>query len=130
MPKIVALLVGAVVLASAGCSTRGVNDPDSFAIYFKNDLEQPVVVALCHSDHSAKCEHPYYRDRIAPGADVPENISPDVRTEWAIETLGGRPLRCVVLYWQYWPGHDENVRVSAAPPWDRPCSRTTPTTFH
>jgi hypothetical protein len=118
------------LLMIAGCSTTGMNDPDSFAIYFNNDLRQSVVVALCHSDHSAKCEHAYYRDAIAPGTAEPENISPDIRTEWAIETPDGQLLRCVVLYWHYWPGHDEDVRVSAAPRWTWPCSRTTPATPH
>jgi hypothetical protein len=102
------------------------NEPDAFAIRFNNDLKQSVVLALCHSDHSAKCEHPYYRDTIAPGKATEENISPDVRTEWAIEDTSGTPLRCVVLYWKDWPGHDEQIRVSAAPIWAWPCPRTTP----
>jgi len=84
-----------------------------------------VLVALCHSDHSAKCEHAYYRDRIKPGGVESENISPDVRTEWAVANPHGRLLRCVVLYWKYWPGHDVNVRLTAAPRWAWPCSRTT-----
>jgi hypothetical protein len=121
-------MLGVAALVVAGCSTRAINDPDSFAIYFKNDLGQPIVVALCHSDHSAKCEHAYYRDAVTPGASGSENISPDVRTEWAIETPDGQLLRCVVLYWQYRPGHDENVLVSAAPHWARPCPRSTPAT--
>jgi hypothetical protein len=124
--KIVASAVGAAALMLTGCTS----DPDAFAIYFKNDLAQPVVVALCHSDHSAKCEHAYYRDAIAPGASGPENISPDIRTEWAIETPDGQLLRCVVLYWRSWPGHDENVRLSAAPRWASPCPRTTPASPH
>jgi hypothetical protein len=129
--KVLLLLVaGAAALTTAGCNTKHLNDPDAFGIYFKNDLSQPVFVALCHSDHSAKCEHPYYRDRITPGTSQGENISPDVRTEWAIETPSGRLLRCVVLYWKYWPGHDVNVRVSAVPRWAWPCSGTTPASPH
>ena len=124
-------MIVSVVLATlsvAGCSTRGWDDPDAFGIYFNNDLRRPVVLALCHSDHSAKCANPYYRDKIAPGSSVAENISPDVRTEWAIETPDASLLRCVVLHWRYWPRHDENVRLSQAPRWNRPCSRTTPAT--
>jgi hypothetical protein len=124
------VLLAGVMLILAGCSTRGMNDPDAFGVYFKNDLARPVVVALCHSDHSAKCEHAYYQDGIAPGSSEGENISPDVRTEWAIETPEGQLLRCVVLYWRYWPGHDENVLISAAPGWTWPCARTTPATPH
>ncbi len=124
------MVICAALMSVAGCSTRGMNDPDSFAIYFKDDLGQPVVVALCHSDHSATCEHAYYRDAIAAGHSGAENISPDVRTEWAIETPGGRLLSCIVLYWRYWPGHDENVQLSAAPRWSWPCSRTTPASPH
>jgi len=116
------------VFASAACDARGLNDPDSFAIHFRNDLPVPVVIALCHSDHSAKCEHPYYRDRARPGASYPENISPDVRTEWAIENDSGRLLRCVVLYWKHWPGHDMEVQVSQAPRWTNPCLRQTSAT--
>lgn len=126
------LLVGAASLACVaglvGCDTRGMNDPDAFAIRFANDLPIPVVLALCHSDHSAKCEHPYYRDHIKPGSSTEENISPDVRTEWAIETTDGRPLRCIVLYWKHWPGHDMQVKVSQAPRWTWPCRRETPAT--
>ena len=44
-PIVVAAL-GVFAIAGAGCSTRGSNDPDSFGIYFQNDLSQPVVLAL------------------------------------------------------------------------------------
>jgi hypothetical protein len=116
--------LGAGILA--GCDSRAINDPDAFGIRFNNDLGTSVVLALCHSDHSARCEHPYYRDKISAGGATEENISPDVRTEWAIETPTGRPLRCILLYWKYWPKHDMQVAVSAAPPWANPCVRTSP----
>lgn len=122
----ITLLLCAV--AFTGCDTRAINDPDAFAIKFNNDTPISVVLALCNSDHSAKCEHPPYRDHISPGSSTEENISPDVRTEWAIETTDGQPLRCVVLYWKYWPGHDMQVYVSKAPQWKWPCSRRTPAT--
>jgi hypothetical protein len=115
----VAVAVGATIFA--GCGSR-----DSFLIRFNNDLAVPVVLALCNSDHSAKCEHPYYRDKIRPGDATEENISPDVSTEWAIETATGRPLRCVLLYWKNWPGHDMQVALSSAPHWGNPCARKTP----
>ena len=91
---------------------------------------KPIVLALCHSDHSARCADPYYRDSIAPRRSVAENISPDLRTEWAIETPDGHLLRCVVLYWHYWPRHDEDVRLSKSPRWAWPCPRATPATAH
>jgi hypothetical protein len=118
------LFVGLVVLASFA---PDVNEPDAFGIYFKNDLAQPVILNLCHSDHSKKCQHPYYRDHIAPGAAYPENISPDVRTEWAIEAPSGALLRCIVLYWKHYPGSDRDLLLSDAPGWSWPCSRTTTT---
>ncbi len=111
-----------IALLASGCYA---NEPDSFAVRFENDLTQPVVLALCDSDHSAKCEHPYYRDHIAPGDATAENISPDVRTEWAIETAHGEPLRCVVLYWKHYPGKPQHVRISSAPRWALPCPRAT-----
>src|SRR4051794_22651780 len=97
------LLLSVVSLACmgglVGCDTQGRDDPDAFGVRFANDLGVPVVLALCQSDHSAKCDHPHYRDHIKRGHAIEENISPDVRTEWAIESESGRPLRCVVLYW-------------------------------
>jgi hypothetical protein len=116
------------VIGLVGCDTRSINDPDAFGIRFTNDLSIPIVLALCHSDHSAKCEHPYYRDHIEPGGATAENISPDVRTEWAIKTEDGRPLRCILLYWKHWPGHDMRVKVSRAPHWAWPCPRETAAT--
>jgi hypothetical protein len=113
------LLICTVVLV--GCDTRRFNDPDEFGIRFNNDLSIPIVLAICHSDHSAKCEHPYYRDHIKPGGATTENIGVDVRSEWAIENQDGRPLRCIVLYWKYWPGHDMQVKVSHTPSWAWPC---------
>jgi hypothetical protein len=116
--------LSAVVLA--GCDSRAINDPDAFGVQFNNDLAIPVVLALCHSDHSTACAHPYYRDKIRPGESTEENISPDVRTEWAVQSATGKPLRCIVLYWKHWPKHDVRVAVSAAPRWTNPCGRETP----
>jgi hypothetical protein len=113
-----------------GCTTKGLTDPDAFAVYFNNDLPQRVMIALCNSDHSALCEHPFYRYAVAPNVSEPVNIAPDVRTEWAIETPSGRLLRCVLLYWPSWPGHDEMINLSAAPRWANPCPRTTPSAPH
>ena len=69
--------MASVLVMVSGCA----NDPDAFAVSFENDLTQPVVIALCHSDHSAKCEHTFYRDTIAPRRSGAKNISPDVHTE-------------------------------------------------
>jgi hypothetical protein len=124
---IVALVAwNAVRLAEGDLSLADFNQPDSFAIRFQNDLDTPVFLALCHSDHSASCQNPYYRDRIAPGAAIEENISPDTRTEWAVEDRYARPLRCVLLYWKHYPGADQSVQLSGAPRWSSPCSDTTP----
>ena len=114
------------MLTASACDTRGWNDPDAFGIHFKNDLSRPVVLALCASDQSVDCEHAYYRDDVPAGGGTAENIAPDVRTEWAIESADGQLLRCILLYWKYWPGHNETVRVSEAPRWGTPCSRETP----
>ena len=124
----IGLLVGAlfVVFVIAESLDPHANDPDAFAVRFINNLDRPVLLALCNSDHSAKCENPPYTDQIDPGKNVEENISPDVRTEWAIEALGGKPLRCVVLYWKYWPHHDVQLNISDAAQWADPCSRITP----
>ena len=84
-----------------------------------------MVIALCHSDHSARCEHPYYRDRVEPGHSAAENISPDLRTEWAVEREDGALLRCVVLYWKHYPGQDQRLSLSTAPEWAWPCPRVT-----
>jgi hypothetical protein len=126
--KLKRTLQAALVLAFAGATLASgcdANEPDAFGIHFQNDLGRPVVLALCHSDHSAKCEHPYYRDQISPGSTYAENISPDVRTEWAIESPSGALLRCVVLYWRHYPGSEQRVRLSQAPGWAWPCSRAT-----
>ncbi len=129
MRNVPGVLVAVVVaLAVVACDSRALDGPDAFGIYFKNDLAQPVVLALCHSDHSAKCEHPSYRSNIPAGRSRGENISLDVRTEWAVETTDGRLLRCILLYWHYWPSHDEDVRLSRAPAWAWPCPRATPAT--
>ena len=109
-----------IPFALAACT---LGDRDSFAVRFQNDLGRPVVVALCHSDHSRVCRHAYYRDRIEVGKSTEENIAPDVRTEWALETPSGKLLRCVVLYWKDDPGHTQVVRASDAPRWTWPCAR-------
>ncbi len=108
-----------MLVASAGCAS--INDPDAFAVRLTNDLGRPVVLALCNSSHSAKCEHPAYRNSVKVGESYPENIAPDVRTEWAVETSDGQLLRCVNLYWKHYPGHDATFRLSAASPWANPC---------
>jgi hypothetical protein len=109
----------ALLAVAAGCSMS--NDPDAFAVHFTNDLGRPVVLALCKSAHSAKCEHPDYRNSVKAGESLGENISPDVRTEWAVETPDGQLLRCVNLYWRHYPGSDQTFRLSAAPRWADPC---------
>jgi hypothetical protein len=118
------------VVASLGCvaGLSGCYDDEPFGIHFVYDLSIPVVLALCHSDHSAKCEHPHYRDHIKAGGATAENIGVDVRTEWAIETEDGRLLRCIVLYWKHSPRHDMDVKVSQAPRWEWPCPRETAAT--
>lgn len=99
------------------------NQPDAFAVRFQNDLGGSILLALCNSDHSRTCENPSYRDKLAAGSATEENISPDVKTEWAVETPDGHLLRCVLLYWKYAPNHTEIVRFSSAPAWSWPCSR-------
>jgi hypothetical protein len=111
-----------ILAATAGCDP---NEPDTFGVRFENDLAQPVLLALCHSDHSAKCEHPFYRDLIARNEVTEENISPGVQTEWAVESGSGHLVRCVLLYWGHYPGATQRVRLSDAPRWSRPCARTT-----
>jgi hypothetical protein len=91
-----------------------------------NDLPTPVTVALCKSAQSERCDDPAYRDTIQVGGSVPENIAPDVQTEWAVESPTGQLLGCVVLYWQHYPGHEMAVRVSSALSWANPCSDSTP----
>ena len=111
----------AVIVAAAGCDFS--NDPDAFAVHFVNDLGRPIVLALCNSHNatSAKCEHPAYRDSVKIGESYGENIGPDVRTEWAVETPEGELLRCVNLYWKHYPGSGQTFRLSAASPWSTPC---------
>lgn len=116
------LLVVAGVLATVACGASS-KSPDTFVVHFDNDLGQPVTLALCNSTHSAKCEHPPLRNRVATGQSFPENIEVTVRTEWAVQDLGGRNLRCVVLYWSHYPGTEPHVRLSTTPPWADPCPR-------
>jgi hypothetical protein len=119
MPRRIAVLTLLLAFAMAGCDTS--NDPDAFGINFQNDLGEPVLIELCHSDHSAKCSDPYYKDLAKPGTSYPENIAPDVRTEWAVTDTQGHLLRCVVLYWKHAPGDPQTVRLSSAPRWTNPC---------
>ena len=120
------VLFAMFVLTASGCSYAWNSDQDAFAVHFTNDLGVPVVLALCHSDHSSTCEHPYYRRGIDAGGTHAENIATGQRTEWAIDDDRGRLLRCIVLYWKHWPHHDEQVILSNAPIWTRSCLRTTP----
>ena len=117
----VGYLALALIVAAAACDLS--NDPDAFAVHFVNDLGQPVVLALCnsHIGTSMRCEHPAYRDSVKSGESYPENIAPDVRTEWAVETPDGQLLRCVNLYWKHYPGRSQTFRLSAASPWTKPC---------
>jgi hypothetical protein len=119
MPRRITLLALLLTFALAGRDTS--NDPDAFGVNFKNDLGKPVLIELCHSDHSAKCDDPYYKNLANENTSYPENISPDVRTEWAVADTHGRLLRCMVLYWNHAPGHSPTVRLSTAPRWTNPC---------
>jgi hypothetical protein len=120
--RLLVALAGYVVVFVACAAT---NDPDAFGVHFQNDLGEPVWLALCQSAHSATCEHPFYRERVSQGSSLPENISPDVRTEWAVESEKGALLRCVALYWKHYPGHDVQLRLSEASLWRVPCAETT-----
>lgn len=111
-----------VGLALAACNSS--TEPDAFPVHFDNDLGRSVVLALCKSDHSVKCEHPSYRVSIRDGGSHEENISPDVRTEWAVEASSGALLRCVRLYWKRYPGHTPRVSLSNAAAWSNPCPTT------
>jgi hypothetical protein len=114
-----AALSGCLLLAA--CNPNATYEPDAFAVTFHNDLGRPAWLALCQSAHSASCEHPFYRYRIAAGGSYPENIAPDVRTEWAVEAQDGQLIGCVLLHWQHYPGHAQQLRLSAAPSWHNPC---------
>lgn len=63
-----------------------------------------------------------------PGDATSENVSPDVRTEWAVESEDEQPLPGVVLYLEALAGHDMQVEASQAPRWAWPCARRTPAT--
>jgi len=119
------VVVLSVVLS--GCASDAtLHDPDAFGVHFENDLSQPVVLALCQSDHSAVCEDPNYRDGIPAGSSHAENIAPGVRTAWAVEDENGNLLRCVILYWEHWSGGAEpHISLSSAPAWADPCPRQT-----
>jgi hypothetical protein len=103
----------------------GLTESDFFVIRFENDLGRPVVLALCRSASSAKCDHPDYRDGLAIGGATEENVTTDLRAEWAVEDRGSHALRCVVLYRKHTPKHVETVRLSEAPRWSWPCKRPT-----
>ena len=112
----------AAALTQAGCGyLRSINEPDVFPVYFQNDLQRDIVLALCNGAPDPSCRNPGYRDRIGRGGTTEENISTDVKTEWAIEDTRGRPFRCVVLFWPHYPGHSERVRLSAASRWSSHC---------
>jgi hypothetical protein len=87
-----------------------------------------VKLALCNSAHSDRYDSPHYREDIGIGETAAENIAPGVRTEWAVESPAGDLLRCVVLYWQHYPGPDEALSLSAAPQWANPCADSTAAT--
>ncbi len=104
------------------------NQPDAFAVRFQNDLGSSTLLALCNRDHSRTCRHPAYREKLAAGKTTEENISPDLKTEWAVEAPDGHLVRCVLLYWKYAPNRTPTVRFSSAPAWSSPCSRMTSST--
>ena len=97
-------------------------------VRFENDLSRPVVLAMCHSDHSAICEHPYDRIRIGPGRAAEEVTLPSLHTEWAVEDTSGHLLKCLILHWTAHPRSTSAVLLSSAPTWKRPCSRDTEAT--
>jgi hypothetical protein len=88
---------------------------------FHNDLGWLAWLALCQSTHSGSCERPRYRDRIAAGGSMPENIGPGSPEEWAVQVKDGRLIGCVLLYWKHYPGHAQQLRLSAAGSWRNPC---------
>lgn len=122
------LVAASIAFGVAGCDAR-FDEPDAFTVQFDNDLGIPVRLALCNSDHSEKCEHPAWTDTIATGESHPENIAPGVRTEWAVLDETGTLLRCVLLYWPHYLGHDQRVALSSAPAWSNPCPDITSTAF-
>lgn len=97
-------------------------------VRFANDLSRPVVLAMCRSDHSAICEHPYERVRIGAGRATVQVTLAGVHAEWAVEDIAGHPLRCVILHWNGHTNSTSVVRLSTAPSWKRPCSRDTEAT--
>ena len=125
-------LVAAVIAAGALIHINinfnvDTDDPDTWAVHMENDLGQPVVVALCQTDHSRMCTSPSYTDHIKVGGASDYNIGPDAAEEWAIKDKSGQLLRCVRLYWKHYPGGDVRLRLSKAPRWAWPCPRSTPT---
>jgi hypothetical protein len=109
-----------LAIPTAGCVTD-----TPLVVTFVNDLNHPVVLALCHSDHSDRCDDAYYRDSLAAGESGSENISYLIKTEWAVESTSGQLLRCVVLLWKKNPGILPRIRLSNTPRWQRPCPDST-----
>lgn len=112
-----------LLLAACGVSDADLNH-DTFPIWFKNDLGQPVVIALCNSDHSDICEHPAFTDPIDDGRLQPENIELHAPEEWAVANSSGNLFKCARLSFAHYPGHSPHVLLSEAAPWADPCPLT------
>src|SRR4051812_35100369 len=100
--------------------------PGVVSVHIRNDVGRPVILALCRSDHSAVCANPGFRVRIRAGGTTRVVVPSALRTEWAVESLRGTLLRCLILHWHSDPGSTQLVRLSQAPPWADPCDRVTP----
>lgn len=96
------LVVAAACAITSGCA----NTPDSFGITFVNDTGQNAVVNLCDDD---ACHTYDYSDKLRPGGAVPENISPDVFTRWAVTDSSGRRLGCLPLNFASTGGFNDAV---------------------
>lgn len=95
---------------------------DVFSVTFQNDLGRAAVLALCNSAHSAKCEHPDYRDGIREGHARAENVSTDGATEWAVEDDIVNASRCILLHFDRYPGREPIVLLSDAAQMGEPVS--------
>jgi hypothetical protein len=100
--------------------------PALVSVRADNDLNRPVVLALC--DSRASCAHPSARIRIGAGGTTSLGGITGMRIQWAVESPDGQLLRCMILHWSHAPGSAQLVRLSNAPRWSHPCSRETPTT--
>ncbi|MGE0305944.1 MAG: hypothetical protein AB7Q27_09305 [Acidimicrobiia bacterium] len=69
--------------------------------------------------------NPYYKDKIDVGETAGENISTNIRTEWAVVTKDGQLVKCVNLNWRHYPGHSMEIRLSWTPAWTNPCPDAT-----